>query len=223
METFFNIYPLMALGYTGYFIISYIYNVININSLVDTLTSFKAFKLINLKHILGILLFGTGFWVFFLDFQFLISNSGFDDLFGNILLLIIILISGYLSKRSASKYFWELDTSSVVKPREQILYFSIRIPFLFFYELFFRGILLHSSLIFTNLFGAIFINLILYTLIHSFNSRKEIIGCIPFGIVLCLCSYYSGSIWPAFLIHATLSFMYESTLFKITSLKTQKS
>jgi membrane protease YdiL (CAAX protease family) len=211
METFSNIYPLMALGYTGYFIISYIYNLIKINTLVDTLNSFKAFKLINTKHISGILLFGTGFWVFFSDFL------------GSILLLITIIISAFLSKKSASKYFWDLDTSSIVKFREQILYFSIRIPFLFFYELFFRGILLHSSLIFTNLIGAIFINLILYTLIHSFNSRREIIGCIPFGTVLCLFSYYTNSIWPAFLIHTTLSFMYESTLFKITSLKTQKS
>ena len=223
METFSNIYPLMALGYTGYFIISYIYNLIKINTLVDTLNSFKAFKLINTKHISGILLFGTGFWVFFSDFRFLIFNSGFNDSIGSILLLITIIISAFLSKKSASKYFWDLDTSSIVKFREQILYFSIRIPFLFFYELFFRGILLHSSLIFTNLIGAIFINLILYTLIHSFNSRREIIGCIPFGTVLCLFSYYTNSIWPAFLIHTTLSFMYESTLFKITSLKTQKS
>ncbi len=213
----------MALSYTSYFIISYIYNLIKINSLVDTLTSVKAFKLINLKHLSGIILFGTGFWLYLQDYQFLIVNSGFNNVISIILLVSIIVLAGILSKRSAEKYFWELDTSSIIKPSDQILYFSIRIPFLFIYELFFRGILLHSSLIFTNLIFAIIINLIFYTLIHSYNSKKEIIGCIPLGIVLCLFTYYTNSIWPAFLIHTSLSFMYESTLFKITNFKIQKS
>ena len=223
METFSNIYVLMAISYASYFIISYKYNLIKINSLMDALTSVKAFKLINIKHLSGILLFGIGFWVYLPDFQFLIINPGFNNPVNSTLLLIIVVLSGFVSKRSAIKYFADLDTLSIIKPADLILYFSIRIPFLFFYELFFRGILLHSSLIYTNLLGAIFINLVLYTLIHSFNSRKEIIGCIPFGIVLCLFSYYTNSVWPAFLIHSTFSFMYESTLFKITNLKTQKS
>lgn len=223
METISKIYVLLALSYISYFIISFIYKLININSLIDSLTSVKAFRLMNIKHLSGIFLFGIGFWAYFSNFQFLIINTGFNNSLNIILLLMVVGLSGYLSKRSARKYFLDLDTSSITKPADQLVYFSIRIPFLFFYELFFRGVLFHSSLVFTGLSGAILINLILYTLIHSFNSRKEIIGCIPFGIVLCLFSYYTNSIWPAFLIHTTLSFMYESTLFKITSLKTQKS
>ena len=213
----------MALSYASYFIISYIYNLIKINSLVDSLTSVKAFTLMNLKHLSGIFLFGIGFWVYLPDFQFLIFNSGFNNAISMILLVMVVVISGYLSKRSAKKYFLDLDTSSFIKPTDQLLYFSIRIPFLFFYELFFRGVLFHSSLVFFNLLGAILINLLIYILIHSFNSKKEIIWCIPFGTLLCLFTYYTDSIWTAFLIHTTLSFMYESTLFKITSFKTQKS
>lgn len=223
METISNIYVIMAISYVGYFIISYKYKLIKINSLMDALTSVKALKLMNLKHLSGVLLFGIGFMVYRSDFQFLMINSGFNNPLNSTLLLIIVVLSGFVSRRSALKYFGDLDTLSIVKPTDQLLYFSIRIPFLFFYELFFRGILLHSSLVFTNILGAILINLILYTLIHSFNSRREIIGCLPFGIVLCLFSFYSNSIWPTFLIHTTFSFMYESTLFKITSLKTQKS
>ena len=223
MEAFSNLYALMALSYASYFIISYIYNLIKINSLVDTITSVKALRLINRRHLSGILLFGIGFWVYFPEFQFLITTSGFNNAANVIFLMVVVLLSAFLSKRSATKYFWDLDTSSIVKPADQLLYFSIRIPFLFFYELFFRGLLFHSSLVYTNLLGAIIINVVHYSLIHFFNSRKEIIGCIPFGTVLCVFSYYTNSIWLAFLIHTTLSFMYESTLFKITSLKTQKS
>lgn len=223
METISNIYVIMAISYASYFIISYKYKLIKINSLMDALTSVKALKLMNFKHLSGVLLFGIGFMVYRSDFQFLIINSGFNNPLNSTLLLIIVVLSGFVSRRSAIKYFGDLDTLSIVKPADRLLYFSIRIPFLFFYELFFRGVLLHSSLVYTNILGAILINLILYTLIHSFNSRREIIGCLPFGIVLCLFSIYSNSIWPAFLIHTTFSFMYESTLFKITSLKTQKS
>ena len=56
-----------------------------------------------------------------------------------------------------------------------------------------------------------------------FNSKKEIIGCVPFGIILCLFSYYTNSIWPAFFIHATLSLAHELTVFNNTKVKTQKS
>ncbi len=213
----------MVSSYVGYFIISYKFNLVKINSLMDTLTSVKAFSLINLKHLSGILLFGTGFWVYLQDYQFLIINFGFNNVFSIILLLMFIILSCLLSKRSAEKYFGDLDTSRNIRPSDQILYYSIRIPFLFFYELYIRGLLLHTSLIYTNLIIAILINLIFYTLLHSYNSKKEIIGCIPLGIVLCLFSYYTNSIWPVFLIHASLSIMYESTLFKITNFKTQKS
>lgn len=213
----------MAISYASYFIISYKYKLIKINTLMDAITSTKSFRLINIKHLLGIFLFGIGFWAYRSDFQFLIINSGFVNVFLSTLLMIMVVLSAFISKRSAIKYFGDLDISNIVKPTNRFLYFSIRIPFLFFYEHFFRGLLLHSSLLYTSLFDAIVINLILYTLIHTFNSRKEIIGCLPFGIVLCLFSYYTNSIWPAFLIHTTLSFMYESTLFNRTSLKTQKS
>lgn len=223
MEAFSTIYALMALSYAGYFIISYTYNLIKINSLADTITSAKALRLINIRHLSGIFLFGTGFWMYFPECRFLITTYGFNNATNVIFPVIAVILSASLSKRSATKYVWNPDSPSIVTPADQLLYFSIRIPFLFFYELFFRGILFHNSLVYTNLLGAIIINVVLYTLIHFFNSKKEIIGCIPFGTVLCLFSYYTNSIWPAFLIHTTLSFMYESTLFKITSFKTLKS
>jgi len=125
--------------------------------------------------------------------------------------------------QSAKKGLSELDNLSFARREDQLLYFSVRLPFLFIYELFFRGVLLHSSLLYTNLVIAIFINLLLYTLVHSFNSKKEIIGCVPFGIILCLFSYYTNSIWPAFLIHATLSFTHEFIVFNNTKVKIQRS
>ena len=223
MEKILNIYVLMAIGYMGYFIISFAYKLLNINTLSDGLTSYKAFNLLNIKHLVGIFLFGIGFWVYRKDFDFLIINSGLNNAISNIFLLIIVIASGFVSMQSAKKGLSELDNLSFARREDQLLYFSVRLPFLFIYELFFRGVLLHSSLLYTNLVIAIFINLLLYTLVHSFNSKKEIIGCVPFGIILCLFSYYTNSIWPAFLIHATLSFTHEFIVFNNTKVKIQRS
>lgn len=223
MEKNLNIYVLMAICYLGYFVISYVYKLLSINTLTDGLTSAKAFNLLNIKHLLGIFLFVIGFLVFRNDFDFLINNLGLNNEISNMFLLIIVFTSGFVSLQSAKKGLGELDNISFAKWEDQLLYFSVRLPFLFIYELFFRGILFHSSLIYTNLVIAILINLLFYTLIHSFNSKKEIIGCVPFGIILCLFSYYTNSIWPAFFIHATLSLTNEFTVFNNTKVKTQKS
>ncbi|MFO7674564.1 MAG: CPBP family intramembrane glutamic endopeptidase [Lutibacter sp.] len=223
MEKILNIYVLMAIGYMGYFIISFAYKLQNINTLADGLTSAKAFNLLNIKHLAGIFLFGIGFWLHRNDYDFLIINSGLSNVISNIFLFIILFAAGFVSMQSSKKSIGKLDNLSFARREDQLLYFSVRLPFLFIYELFFRGILLHSSLLYTNLAIAILINLSLYTLIHSFNSKKEIIGCIPFGIILCLSSYYTNSIWPAFFIHATLSLAHELTVFNNTKVKTQKS
>lgn len=223
MEKNLNIYFLMAICYLGYFIISFVYKLLNINTLSDGLTSSRAFNLLNIKHLLGILLFGIGFWVYRNDYDFLIINSGLNNAISNIFLLGILLATGLVSMQFTKKGLGKLDNLSFAKREDQLLYFSVRLPFLFVYELFFRGILLHSSLLYTNLAIAILINLLFYTLIHAFNSKKEIIGCVPFGIILCLFSYYTNSIWPAFLIHATLSLTHEFIVFNNTKVKTQKS
>jgi len=63
----------------------------------------------------------------------------------------------------------------------------------------------------------------LYVLIHIFDSKAEILGAIPFGIVLCLFSYFTNNIWAAFIIHSTLSGVYEVSMFNHLTLKTHKS
>lgn len=223
MEKILNIYVLMAIGYMGYFIISFAYKLLNINTLADGLTSAKAFNLLNIKHLAGVFLFGIGFWLHRNNYDFLIINSGLNNAISNTFLFIILFAAGFVSMQSAKKSLGKLDNLSFARREDQLLYFSVRLPFLFVYELFFRGVLFHSSLNNTNLVIAILINLLFYTLIHSFNSKKEIIGSVPFGIILCLFSYYTNSIWPAFLIHATLSFAHELTVFNNTKVKTQKS
>jgi membrane protease YdiL (CAAX protease family) len=94
---------------------------------------------------------------------------------------------------------------------------------LFSYEFFFRGVLLFTFLEHNNLCLAITFATIAYLVIHLFDSKKEIIGTIPFGIILCVVTILTKSIWYAFVMHLALSAVYEISIFYYQTLKTAKS
>lgn len=73
------------------------------------------------------------------------------------------------------------------------------------YEIMFRGILLFSTV---QLFGewpAIAINVAIYILVHVPKNLEESIGSIPMGIILCLITLTTGTIWVAFFVHIALA------------------
>jgi membrane protease YdiL (CAAX protease family) len=72
-------------------------------------------------------------------------------------------------------------------------------------EFLFRGILFFSGIDILPLWLNITINCILYAVAHLPKGKLEIIASLPFGVVLCLISYYTGNFWAAWLIHLTLA------------------
>ena len=73
------------------------------------------------------------------------------------------------------------------------------------YEFIFRQLLLFTWAEAFGIVPAITVNLVLYAVFHLPAGWKETVGSIPFGLVLCLISLYTGSFWMAFLLHWTLS------------------
>jgi membrane protease YdiL (CAAX protease family) len=69
------------------------------------------------------------------------------------------------------------------------------------YEFLFRGILFLGLIPFTGLYPAILINTLLYALAHLYKGKKETLGSIPLGIVLCLITSHTETIWTAFFVH----------------------
>lgn len=88
-------------------------------------------------------------------------------------------------------------------------YLILRALFLILYEFFFRAILFSFCLQFTSVPVAIAINVVLYTIAHLFSTRQELLGTVPFGILLCLVTLYSRCIWPAVLLHLLLGLPYD--------------
>ena len=77
--------------------------------------------------------------------------------------------------------------------------------YLLAYEFLFRGLLLFSLLEVVSYWPAILISTFVYSLVHYPKGYKQTVGAIPFGIVLCLLTIETGSIWIAFFVHVMLA------------------
>jgi len=77
--------------------------------------------------------------------------------------------------------------------------------YMFAYEFLFRGFVLFACLAAMTPALAITVNVVLYVLAHVPKGRREALGSIPLGVVVCLASIDTGAIWAAFLIHSIMS------------------
>ena len=69
------------------------------------------------------------------------------------------------------------------------------------YEFLFRGIVFLGLLPFVGVYPAVIINTILYAGAHLYKGKKETLGSIPLGIILCLITAQTETIWTAFAVH----------------------
>lgn len=73
------------------------------------------------------------------------------------------------------------------------------------YEMLFRGVLLMPLAEQLGTWPAIAINIALYAATHIPKGLDETIGAVPLGLVLCLLTLASGTIWIAFLVHLAMA------------------
>lgn len=73
------------------------------------------------------------------------------------------------------------------------------------YEFMFRSFLLFSCYYAFGAMTAVIINLSLYALTHVPKGFKEAIGAIPLGIILCILTFKTGSIWIALIVHVVMA------------------
>jgi hypothetical protein len=147
-----------------------------------------------------------------------------------ILLYVLIFTLVLIIAFKQSKYNYEKGTRlsenfTHLSSNFFIYYFITRALFLFAYELWFRGFLLFDCISWIGVPLAVFVNLSLYVLVHIFNSRKEILACIPFGILVCFLSILFNAVWPAIILHIGFSLVYELSIyrFNLNNFKIAKS
>lgn len=167
---------------------------------------------INYKLLAGILITGivNVYWLLTTGNGHLLGFPVNKGVWIIVLVSIAALFTGYAS---AKKIFPSQFTSEYVPSTFFIVtYVLFRTLFLIGYEFFFRGVVLFSMLIDAGEKAAIALNVLLYMLLHSFSNRKELIGTIPFGILLCAVTLFYQSVWPAIIIHVCLALSHETRI-----------
>lgn len=86
--------------------------------------------------------------------------------------------------------------------------------YLFGYEMLFRGTLLFPLVDVIGVWPAIAVNIALYSATHIPKGLDETIGAVPLGLVLCILTLQSGTIWIAFLVHVALAWTNSFTALK---------
>jgi len=117
--------------------------------------------------------------------------------------MIIVFFSATQNSVNVSQS-WRTIANSVL-----VSYLVVRLLFLFAYEIFMRGSVLPVLIDATGTWIAILFNTILYGILHAFASRKEIIGSLLFGPILCFVTIQFQALWPAITLHLMLAVAYE--------------
>lgn len=147
---------------------------------------------------------------------FLVFSIGFvprsvfvaPDVFACAFTVLLCFTAFFVMKRYSQTHF------STVYPEVQARDWSATrlicndiswLAYLFGYEVFFRGFLLSESLSSWSMSVSITINVVVYAISHLHKGYSEVFVSIPFGLLLCLLTIGSGSIWCAFALHAILA------------------
>tara|TARA_B110000977_G_scaffold115187_1_gene148917 strand:- start:127 stop:828 length:702 start_codon:yes stop_codon:yes gene_type:complete len=149
--------------------------------------------------------FDIDFWTI----RFIWTNT---DTISTIVLALILVPLGAINAKGNE----HLNVYPEVRMKEwnAIEYFSNILSwgiYLLAYEFLFRGVLFLGMLLFIDLYPAIILNTLLYALAHLHKGKKETLGSIPLGIVLCFITFKTQTIWTAFAVHwimATTNFVF---------------
>lgn len=175
--------------------------------ITDAVAGKKSLYIHLLKLVSGICLFGV-IPVSFLApiHQYLrFPEFSFSSLLVFLLISLVVAGVSYVAARNITFSFHPVTAAK----QAMVFYFLLRILFLVAYEFFFRGTFLPLLLLFFPKLVSVLINTLLYALVHAGSGKKEWIGSIPFGIILCMLTVETGSVWPAVWLHLLLAMIYE--------------
>lgn len=163
--------------------------------------------------IAGLILFGIIPWLVFVTFLNIAPSdigvrTGDLGRAGYFIAALFLLIPAGTFFTAKNPSIWQISPELRLKTwriRHVIIAALFWIFYLAGYEFFFRGVLWFLCY---NAFGfwlALGINILLYSLVHIPKGKFQTIGAIPAGIIFCLLSHFTGSFFPALLLHCTMA------------------
>jgi membrane protease YdiL (CAAX protease family) len=166
------------------------------------------FKMLNYLHAISILMMILPVLTTASAPFFLLSFPDKINLGQTIAFLACFGIIGFFPWKKM--YQGDQKTDNTILPLPSIfLYGSLRLLFLISYEWFFRALLLVNLSSWLDIRYGIIANVLLYALIHIHKSKKEIIACLPFGLLVCVFTVWWQSVWPAIIFHLQIAIVNE--------------
>ena len=203
---------LATLGYLAYWYISFSPKILKRISKTSGMLV-DAVKKILFQRLIGILFLGivpTFITIKFLPFSLKDLGVSFSFNFNTLLWILalsgIVILLSFFSRNSIEN----LENYPQIRiPDWDIELIILNIVswagFLLAYEFLFRGILLFPLVETLGIWTSIAINTSLYALVHFPKGPRETLGTIPLGIVLCIATLSTGTIWTAFLVHLLMA------------------
>ena len=195
------------LAYFMLFVLCWVSTLNSSNSIQDVLRGEGSFVHINLKHFISILIIVV---LFFWHLDHDLSVTSPFIMINRYLIWIVpvpVILVLYISL--CSKIPGINEKLNPYSNSQCIFYILLRIIYLVSYEIFFRNLLLNSLVHSFNIPVAIITSSLLYCLIHAINRRIEFLLSLPFGILLAWLTIETLSIYPAIILHLLLSVPFE--------------
>lgn len=164
-------------------------------------------------HVAGIVWLGVvPITLFKISLKAFLFGSEYPNFLWLLLIVLLLPVMAATAFKESNKIYIKHKNIGGISNNFFSYYFFVRILFLCAYELFFRGILLFACIEWIGVAPAIILTTGLTVLIHVFTNKKEMWGCIPFGIILCICCIALNAVWPAIVLHLALSLAFEIPL-----------
>lgn len=130
-------------------------------------------------------------------------------------LMILIIPLAFLSARKPANLInYPQIRASLWTRKITVMNIAGWILYLFGYEFMFRGILLFPLAGELGVWPAIAVNTAFYSISHVPKGLSETAGAIILGLILCVLTLASGTIWIAFFIHVALALTNSFTALK---------
>jgi membrane protease YdiL (CAAX protease family) len=143
------------------------------------------------------------------------KESALETLYWIIGLSVLIVPLVYFSAKQPKNLVNYPQIRSSIWTKKLMFYNALGwAAYLFGYELLFRGVLLFPLADSLGVWPAIAINIALYSATHIPKGLDETIGAAPLGLVLCLLTLHTGTIWIAFIVHVIMAWTNSFTALK---------
>jgi membrane protease YdiL (CAAX protease family) len=118
---------------------------------------------------------------------------------------VIIFINFFAARKPDNLSMYPQIRIRIWTPGRILLSSMGWVLYLLGYEFMFRGLLLFTCVMVMGVWPAIVLNTALYAFVHMPKGMKETLASIPMGILLCILTIKTGTIWVAYFAHVILA------------------